>query len=156
MKISDRVIGAALLLLGVMVIWGAYQLPKIPGVRFGADLVPNLIGFGFIVFGLSIGISGFFNQSEKRLLDLSDWNVSRTNKLAALWSFLGLVLGGLLFDVIGFPLFGIIYMAALMFLMKASLKTILFVSVFVVAILYFGFSKGLLVPLPVGLPGGFL
>lgn len=156
MRISDRVIGPVLLLFGVVVIWGASGLPTVPGVRFGADLMPSLIGVCLIGLGLSIAVGGFASKERDRLLDISEWSVSLRNKLAAIWSLGGLILGGLLFEVIGFPLLGVIYMAVLMTLMGTRPRTTAAVSIFVVAALYIGFSKGLLVPLPAGLLGGIL
>lgn len=155
MRMSDRVIGPALLLFGVAVIWGAYGLPSVPGVRFGADLMPTLIGVCLIGLGLAITIGGIWSP-QKGLIDLSEWQVPARHKLAALWSMVGLVIGGLLFEVIGFPLLGVIYMSVLMTLMGTRPKTTAIVSILVVAALYLGFSKGLLVPLPAGLLGGLL
>nr|WP_321456168.1 tripartite tricarboxylate transporter TctB family protein [uncultured Cohaesibacter sp.] len=156
MRISDRVVGPVLLLFGVVVIWGALQLPTIPGVRFGADLMPSLIGFCLIGLGLSIAIGGFTSKDQIKLLDVSEWSVPLRNKLAAIWSLGGLIIGGLFFEVIGFPLLGVIYMAVLMTLMGTRFRTTAAVSILVVAVLYIGFSKGLLVPLPAGLLGGIL
>lgn len=156
MRISDRITGPALMLFGAMVIWGAFQLPTVPGVRFGADLMPTLIGVGLIVLGTSITIGSLTSGEKSKLIDLSEWDVPARNKLAAVWSLLGLVLGGLLFEQVGFPLLGVIYMAVLMTLMGTSKKATALVSIVVVGALYIGFSKGLLVPLPLGLLGGIL
>lgn len=156
MRISDRVSGPAILFFGAAVIWGATKLPSVPGVRFGADLMPTLIGVGLICLGLSIFIGSLSVKEPVRILDLSEWDVPLRNKLAAIWSLAGLVIGGLLFEQVGFPLMGIIYMAVLMTLMGTKPKVTALVSILVVGALYIGFSKGLLVPLPIGLLGGLL
>ena len=156
MKLSDRISGAAIALFGVLVIVGASQLPTIHGVRFGADLIPRLIGIALVGLGGIIAIAGFAAKDQATLIDWSEWDVPTRDKLAALWSLLGLVLGGLLFEFVGFPLLGIIYMSGLMALMGAKLKVIATIAPSTVLALYFGFSKGLLVPLPVGFLGDIL
>ncbi|PLW76668.1 tripartite tricarboxylate transporter TctB family protein [Cohaesibacter celericrescens] len=154
MRISDRITGPAILLFGVVVLWGASGLPSVPGVRFGADLMPTLIGVGLLGLGLSILIGSFTSNLKEPLIDISEWSVPNLDKLAAIWSLGGLVIGGLLFEVIGFPILGVVYMAVLMTLMKTSVKITAIVSISVVAALYVGFSKALLVPLPLGLLEG--
>ncbi|AJY47806.1 tripartite tricarboxylate transporter TctB family protein [Martelella endophytica] len=156
MKISDRITGPALSLFGAVVIVGAIRLPTVPGVRFGADLMPTLIGIGFICLGAGIALGGFLVQRGRSLLDFSEWKVPLRNYAAAIWTLGGLVVGVFLFQSVGFPLIGIIYMAGLMLLMRASVATTVIVSPVVVLILYFGFSKGLMVPLPAGILGGIL
>ena len=156
MKISDRITGPALSLFGVAVIVGASQLPTVPGVRFGADLMPMLIGIGFIGLGIAIGLGGFIAGGGVKFFDLSEWQVPWRKKAAAFWTLAGLLIGILLFQSVGFPLYAIIYMAVLMLLMGASWATTAIISPVVVLVLYYGFSKGLLVPLPAGLLGGIL
>ncbi|WP_176086095.1 tripartite tricarboxylate transporter TctB family protein [Martelella sp. HB161492] len=156
MKISDRITGPALSLFGAVVIVGAMQLPTVPGVRFGADLMPTLIGIGFICLGLAIALGGFLTEKGRTFLDVSEWRVPLRNYAAAIWTLGGLVIGIFLFQSVGFPLIGIIYMAGLMLLMRARILTTVIVSPVVVLILYYGFSKGLMVPLPAGILGGIL
>lgn len=156
MKISDRITGPALSLFGAAVIVGATRLPTVPGVRFGADLVPILVGVGFFGLGIAIALGGFIAGGGQKMLDLSEWDVSWRKRLAAIWTMGGLVIGILVFETVGFPLYGIVYMAVLMLLMGTSWKTTAIISPLVVLILYFGFSKGLLVPLPAGVLGGIL
>lgn len=156
MKISDRITGPALSLFGVAVIVGASQLPTVPGVRFGADLMPMLIGIGFIGLGIAIGLGGFIAGGDQKLFDLSEWRVPWRKRAAAFWTLAGLLIGILLFQSVGFPLYAMIYMAVLMLLMGASWPMTAVISPVVVLILYFGFSRGLLVPLPAGVLGGIL
>ncbi|WP_081725868.1 tripartite tricarboxylate transporter TctB family protein [Martelella sp. AD-3] len=156
MKISDRITGPALSLFGAAVIVGATRLPTVPGVRFGADLMPMLVGIGFIGLGIAISMGAFIAGGGQKLIDLSEWHVPMRKKLAAVWTLAGLVLGIFLFETVGFPLYAFIYMAVLMLLMGASWMVTVIVSPTVVLLLYVGFSKGLLVPLPAGLLGGIL
>nr|WP_272210022.1 tripartite tricarboxylate transporter TctB family protein [Marinicella sp. W31]MDC2875874.1 tripartite tricarboxylate transporter TctB family protein [Marinicella sp. W31] len=156
MKISDRITGPALSLFGVAVIVGAMQLPTVPGVRFGADLMPMLVGIGFIGLGIAISVGGFIAGGDQKLIDLSEWRVPWRKKAAAFWTLGGLVLGIFVFHAVGFPLYAFVYMAVLMLLMGASWPVTVIISPTVVLLLYFGFSKGLLVPLPAGLLGGIL
>ncbi|PRX08575.1 UNVERIFIED_ORG: putative tricarboxylic transport membrane protein [Martelella mediterranea] len=156
MKISDRITGPALSLFGVAVIVGASQLPTVPGVRFGADLMPMLIGIGFVGLGVAIGLGGFIVGAGEKLFDLSEWRVPWRKKAAAFWTLAGLLVGILVFQSVGFPLYAMIYMVVLMLLMGASWPLTTVICPVVVLLLYFGFSKGLLVPLPTGILGGIL
>jgi len=116
-----------------------------------------LIGIGFIGLGIAIGLGGFIaGGGDKKLFDLSEWRVPWRRKAAAFWTLAGLLVGILLFQSVGFPLYAMIYMAVLMLLMGASWPLTAVLSPVVVLILYFGFSKGLLVPLPAGVLGGIL
>lgn len=154
MRIGDRLIGPFLAAFGVLVIWGASKLPSVPGVRFGADLLPTAIGVALAVFGVIIGISGLRQRAQ--LIDVSDWHTRLRDGVAALWSLVGLVIGILAFEPLGFPLFGIGFMAVMMALMGARWPVIVTVAPVFVFVLYFVFSGILRVSLPVGPLGGLL
>lgn len=159
MKLADVLMGPLVAAFGLTVIWGAVALPQVPGLRFGPDLMPILIGGGLVLSGVSILVSTLVtaNKSvtaahpvEQPLFDLSDWNVSLRRKLAAVWTLLGPVFGIALFDVAGFPLVALVYMAVLMALMGARALTVALVAPVTVLVFYLGFSEILRVPLPAG------
>ncbi|SDI82789.1 tripartite tricarboxylate transporter TctB family protein [Alloyangia pacifica] len=154
MRIGDRLFGPFLALLGMFVIWEAQKLPKIPGVRFGADLLPTGAGILLVVFGGLILLSGL--RQPGQLLNVDDWKRRGRSGLAALWSLGGLLLGMVLFETLGFPLMGTLFMAVMMTLMGARLRVTIIVAPFFVLLLYYVFSGLLKVSLPAGMLDGIM
>ncbi len=153
MRIGDRIFGPLLAVFGAGVIWESSRLPSIPGVRFGADLLPTAIGAALIVLGGMIMWSGLRAQAA---VPAEVGSFRGRSGLAALWSLGGLVLGLVLFEPLGFPLFGIGFMSVMMALMGARLRTTLLVASAFVLALYYLFTAGLRVSLPAGLLAGLL
>ncbi|MFW2545183.1 tripartite tricarboxylate transporter TctB family protein [Primorskyibacter sp. 2E107] len=148
MRIGDRLFGPLLALFGLLVIWGATRLPKVPGVRFGADLLPMGIGIALVGLGLLVLLSGL--RRPGGLLNVDDWKGRGRDGLAAAWSLGGLLIGMVLFEPLGFPLFGMLFMAVMMALMGARWPVIAVVSPTFILLLYYVFSGLLRVSLPAG------
>ena len=89
------------------------------------------------------------------MLDLSDWHGRRKGIVAAAWAILGTAVGILLFDRLGFPLFGFAFALPLMLLMGARPLMAAVVALAMVLATHFFFTRALFVPLPVG-PLSFL
>ncbi|MBE3639268.1 tripartite tricarboxylate transporter TctB family protein [Mangrovicoccus algicola] len=155
MRIADRLLGPVLALFGLFVIWEAHKLPAVPGVRFGADLLPTGAGVLLVLFGGLILLSGL-RQPQEALLHLDDWKARGLNGVAALWAFGGLLLGMVLFEPLGFPLTGILFMAGMMALMGARAAVIVTVAPIFVLLLHYVFSGLLKVSLPAGVLDGVL
>lgn len=156
MKLSERLTGPGLVLFGGGVIAASSQLPGVPGVQFGADLMPDIAGVALILFGILIAWPAWSRPDSGPLLDVSEWDVSWRKRITALWTVGGLMVGALLFQTLGFPLVGLIYMAGLMALVGARPLTIAIVSPLFVLALYLGFSRVMMVELPAGPLGGLL
>ncbi len=148
MRIGDRLFGPLLAAFGLLVIWGASGLPKVPGVRFGADLLPMGIGIALVAFGLLILLAGL--RGADPVLDFADWRGRGRDALAALWSLGGLLGGMALFEPLGFPLVGMAFMAVMMALMGARWQVIAVVCPVFILLLYLVFSGLLRVSLPAG------
>jgi putative tricarboxylic transport membrane protein len=172
-KLSDLIMGPLIVGFGALVVWGAFTLPRIPGLRFGPDLIPLLIGIGLIMSGASILITAlFFRKAPSKslellaaeaaaarpspLIDFSDWQIPSRQILAAGWTLLGPVFCIAFFDIAGFPILALVYMAGLMALMNARPLTILIVAPLTVLALHIGFSEGLRLQLPAGWLAGVL
>lgn len=148
MRIADRIIGPFLVLFGMLVFWGATQLPKVHGVRYGADLLPKFIGVTLLILGALILIKGL--ESKEVVLDVESWKGQPKESLAALWSVLGLVLSMILFKPLGFPICGAIFVAIMMALMGARWQLIVLIAPTFVLMLHLVFSGILRVSLPAG------
>jgi len=66
MKVSDRVIGLMLVVLGGFVFWGGSLLPPVPGQQVGPDVFPMVIGAGLVICGILImaGVGRTFEEEE--------------------------------------------------------------------------------------------
>jgi putative tricarboxylic transport membrane protein len=67
MKVSDRITGLMLVVLGAAVYWGGSLLPPVPGQQVGPDVFPMVIGAGLVLCGALIifGIGRTFEEDEK-------------------------------------------------------------------------------------------
>jgi putative tricarboxylic transport membrane protein len=66
MKVSDRVTGLMLVVLGALAYWGGSLLPPVPGQQVGPDVFPMVIGAGLVICGVLImlGIGRTFEEEE--------------------------------------------------------------------------------------------
>jgi putative tricarboxylic transport membrane protein len=66
-KVSDRVTGLILLVLGACTYYGGSLLPPVPGQQVGPDVFPMVIGASLAVCGLLImfGVGRTFEEEEK-------------------------------------------------------------------------------------------
>ncbi|WP_323766589.1 tripartite tricarboxylate transporter TctB family protein [Marinovum sp.] len=158
MRIADRLSGSVLALFGLLVIWGSTRLPQVPGVRFGADLLPLGLGIALLGFGLIIALSS--RRDGRVWINLEDWRGKdsdrRRDRLAAIWSLGGLALGLVLFEPLGFPLYGMGFMAVMMALMGARWPVIALICPGFILLLHYVFSGLLRVSLPAGPLAGIL
>jgi putative tricarboxylic transport membrane protein len=67
MKVSDRITGLLLVILGGFAYWGGSLLPPVPGQQVGPDVFPMVIGAGLVVCGIliALGIGRTFEDDEK-------------------------------------------------------------------------------------------
>lgn len=154
MKLSDRLTGPSLIVAGAGIVYAASRLSDVPGVRFGADLMPTICGVMLILFGVVITRAGLRDAGPT--VSIAEWRVPLPQLLSALWAIGGLIVGGLLFEALGFVVFGTVFMAGLMLLMGARGAVALIAGpVFVVA-LHLLFTRVMYVDLPAGVLEGLL
>ncbi len=156
MKLSERLIGPALALFGGGVIIASAGLPQVPGVRFGADLMPSITGGALILFGGLLGWKAWSEPLTESLVDISEWRVSTRKRVTAIWTSGALLAATLLFQSLGFPLIGLIFMSVLMVLMGARPIIIAIVAPLFVLALHLSFTRIMHVELPTGPLGAFL
>lgn len=67
MKVSDRVTGLMLIVLGALAYYGGSLLPPVPGQQVGPDVFPMVIGGALVACGVLImlGIGRTFEDEEK-------------------------------------------------------------------------------------------
>ena len=152
MRLNDAVIGVALVLFALAMIWYTRTFPEMPGQDYGPALFPVLIGIGFMVTGAILIVSGLARLRTEPLFGGGDWLRSPAHVL----SFLAVVLG-LLFYILGSDWLGFIPTAALLLfgllviLRRGRLLSSLVIALVTTFVVNYAFTQFLLVPLPLGL-----
>jgi putative tricarboxylic transport membrane protein len=166
MKVSDRITGLILVILGGFVYWGGSKLPPVPGQQVGPDVFPMVIGAALVICGLLIafGIGRTFEEDEKIVLDESG-NVAEVQTLSKPQSRFEVFIGGgwkilvppmaLFFyyfasEKLGFWITAALMIFALSKSQGASLKAALVLTAMAPAVIHLIFFKLLRVPLPMG------
>src|SRR5690606_18746081 len=112
--------------------------------------MPEIAGGALVLFGALLAWSAWSRPSTEPLVDAGEWNVSWRKRLTALWTVGGLVAATLSFQPLGFPLVALVFMVVLMALMGARPLTVAIVAPLFVLALFLGFSRVMMVELPVG------
>lgn len=148
----DILLGLAFMLLGAVVITVASQYPTMASLQYGPSLFPSLIGGGFLVGGLVLSVIQL--PTLKRQLSDKDESLRIFDFRSILVSLLPCAL--IIFYIFASEFLGAalclgIIMLVLMLVKRTSLILALCVSVIASLVIYFIFSRYLLIPLPEGL-----
>jgi putative tricarboxylic transport membrane protein len=158
MRISDRISGVALLLLGAASFWGGSLLPPVPGQQVGPSAFPMVVGAGLMIVGLLIALHigrSFEEIAEAELAEHSqpDPEAEAYRKSRRWLAFLPpalMVAYYLLSERVGFIPLAAVMIAILSFALNANRRLILPVSILGAVFIYLVFVKVLRVPLPPG------
>jgi putative tricarboxylic transport membrane protein len=151
MRINDALLGGALWVLALVMLWQTRGFPAMPGQTYGPALVPILLAAGFLLCGLLLARSGLATWRDGPALALGSW-ARRGGRLADVALLLGgLVLLMALWDRLGFLLGGTLYTALLIHRFRGGrpLRAILVALAACLAVDW-AFRRLLLVPLPMG------
>lgn len=159
MKLSDRITGLFLLILGIAVYYGGSLLPPVPGQQVGPSAFPMVIGTGLAFTGLLIffGVGrGFEEEAEAELAahggaDLEADAYAASRRWHAFVPPALLVFYYFVSEKLGFVPTAAIMIAILAFMLKAKRLHILPVAILGAVAIQFVFVKILRVPLPPGL-----
>ena len=151
MKVNDALSGAALMLLGAVVLWHIQGFPPMPGQKYGPAWFPGLIAIGLIVCGALLIALRLRAETAQPLVEMPDW-VRRPRAVAGVVG----VLGGLLFyifavDTLGFHVTAILLLLVWSRLLRASWALALPMAVGATVVIHLAFYKLLKVPLPWGM-----
>lgn len=158
MRISDRISGLFLFLLGLAAFWGGSKLPPVPGQQVGPSAFPMVVGAGLVIVGLLIALHigrTFEEAAESELAEHggidpeAEAYQQRRRWLAFLPPAL-MVAYYFLSERLGFVPISTIMIAILAYALNANRKMILPVSVLGSLFIYLIFVKVLRVPLPPG------
>lgn len=167
MKVSDRVTGLMLVVLGALAYWGGSLLPPVPGQQVGPDVFPMVIGAGLVICGVLImmGVGRTFEEDEAIVTSASG-DVAKAEELELDRGFVeGFLSGGwkvlippgaLFFyyfasEKLGFWITATLMIFALAWSQGAKLKWAAALAVVAPMFVHLVFYKLLRVPLPAGL-----
>ncbi len=150
MKLSDAIFGLALLALGVAVLFGVQDFPKIPGQPVGPALFPGLIAGGLCVAGALLAVRGLRAQAGQPWLAWDNW-VRSPRHIAALAVLLGSVVFYIVAaDRLGFLPTAVAILLSLFVVLRVSVARAVLLAVVASFAIHFAFYKLLRVPLPWG------
>ena len=148
MKINDALTGAALLALGLVILWHIQGFPEMPGQRFGPAWFPGIIAAGLAACGVMLMVQGV--RSHAPWVALDAWTRQK-RPLAGFAS----VIAGLAFyvavaDPLGFHLTGFVLLLWWLRVLGARWPLTIAVAIAAPVLLHLAFYKLLRVPLPWG------
>lgn len=153
MKFNDAVWGAVLLVFAAALFVHVQGFPAMPGQKVGPGALPGALAVGLGVCGALLLLRGWRQRSTDNAppwVELPDWFGGRAQVLG----FAVLVAVNLLYLLavqrLGFVLTGIVYLAALMWVLQVKLLRALAIAVVMTLLIHYCFYKLLKVPLPWG------
>ncbi|MCZ8374221.1 MAG: tripartite tricarboxylate transporter TctB family protein [Beijerinckiaceae bacterium] len=158
MRISDRISGVFLALLGAAAFWGGSRLPPVPGQQVGPSAFPMVVGSGLMIVGILIALHigrSFEEQAEAELAKhrQPDPEAEAFQRSRRWFPFLPpalMVVYYFLSERVGFVPVAAVMIAILAFALNAKRRLILPVAVLGALGIHLVFVKLLRVPLPPG------
>ena len=148
---KDIMLGLCFMVAGIVTIYVARQYPTMPSLQYGPSLFPSLIGGGFFLGGLVLAASQFPALRQRASEDRVAWSIDYQAILVSLLPCVLIVFYILASDYLGTAISLATMMFVLMLVRKTPWLLALGVSVVASLVIYFIFSRYLLIPLPEGL-----
>jgi putative tricarboxylic transport membrane protein len=149
-KLNDALSGAALVVLGAVVLWHIQSFPPMLGQKYGPAWFPGLIAGGLVVCGLLLIAARLRAAAAEPLFALPEWT-QRSRPVASVLSVIaGLVLYVFLADIVGFHIIAAALLLVWSRLMGASWRLAVPVAIAATLVIQLSFYKLLKVPLPWG------
>lgn len=152
MRLNDAVIGVALVLFALAMIWYTRTFPEMPGQDYGPALFPVLIGIGFLITGAILIVSGLARLRTEPLFSGGEWLRSPHHVASFLAVVLGLLFYILVSGWLGFiPTAALLLFVLLVVLRRGRPLSSLVIALVTTLVVNYAFTEFLLVPLPLGL-----
>jgi putative tricarboxylic transport membrane protein len=147
-KINDAVTGAALVALGLAILWHIQGFPAMPGQRFGPAWFPGGVAAGLAGCGMVLVAQGA--RSAAPWIEFAQWT-RRKRPLAGFASVIaGLALYVLVADRLGFHLTGFVLLLWWLRVLGTRWGVAVAVAIVAPLAMHLAFYKLLRVPLPWG------
>lgn len=156
MKISDRLFGLLIVLLGGSVLLYGTSLPNMPGQNYGAGLFPTIVGGLLIISGALLSITGWLARDRELLLARAEWAkqpASIVNLVLAVASLLAFALG---IRDIGFPILAFVCVSVLLLRFGQPVWCAALIGLATAGFFEVVFVRLMRLPLPSGLLSGIL
>lgn len=152
MKFNDAVWGAALLVFAGLLLIHVQGFPAMPGQRIGPAVMPGALAVGLGVCGAILFVHGLRRQARggPGWVELPEWFASRPQVIG-----FAVLVGVNVFYLLavqrlGFIPVGVVYLGALMLVLRVKPWRALLVAVLMTLLIHYAFYKLLKVPLPWG------
>jgi putative tricarboxylic transport membrane protein len=159
MKLNDALWGAVLMLFSVALLVHVQSFPKIPGQQVGPSALPGALAVGLFVCGAILLWRGLRERARAGAgaaawIERPEWFGAR-RQVVAFAVLVGVNLVYLLVvDRLGFVITGIVYLTALMAVLRVPPLRALVIAVVMTLAIHYCFYKLLRVPLPWGVLQG--
>lgn len=147
-KLSELHLGFLTALGGTILLFASANFGALPGQDYGAGTMPRLIGWCAILLGCFMVATSLKNLPEMLRPHLADWVRKPRLAIAALGCIAVIACYILFAETVGFIPMSFISLLALMLLLRTSLVTAVLASLATTLVVYYGFSRLLMVPLP--------
>jgi putative tricarboxylic transport membrane protein len=151
MKFNDALSGAALVLLGAVVLWHIQGFPPMPGQKYGPAWFPGLIAIGLMICGAMLVVARLRAADAVPLVALPEWTRRARPVVSVASVIAGLLLYVAVVDLLGFHFTAAALLLAWSRLLGASWRLAVPVSLAATVVIHLAFYKLLKVPLPWGL-----
>jgi hypothetical protein len=147
-KLSELHLGLLTALGGIGLLFASAHFMPMPGQAYGAGTMPRLLGWCAILLGVFMVATSLKHLPEMLKPHLSDWVRSPRLALAALSVLATIVFYIAFADWLGFIPVSFISLFVLMLVLRTRPLTALLASAASTLVVYWGFSRLLMVPLP--------
>jgi len=155
-KFSDAIWGAVLLVFAAALFVHVQGFPAMPGQKVGPGALPAALAVGLGVCGALLLLRGWRERSQAGAalapwVETPEWFGARAQLLA-----FAVLVGVNVFYLLavqrlGFIVTGVVYLTALMWVLRVSLPRAALVALVMTLVIHYSFYKLLKVPLPWGL-----
>ncbi|WP_051231022.1 tripartite tricarboxylate transporter TctB family protein [Kaistia adipata] len=147
-KLSELHLGVLTALGGIALLLASAHFVPMPGQAYGAGTMPRLIGWSAILLGAFMVATSLRHLPDMLKPHLSDWVYKPRLALAALAVIATIVSYIVFADWLGFIPVSFVSLFVLMLVLRTRPLTALFASAVSTLVVYYGFSRLLMVPLP--------
>ena len=153
MKLHDALWGALLVVFAGALFVHVQGFPAMPGQRVGPGALPGALAVGLFVCGALLLVRGLRERARggaARWIELPEWFASAP-QVRGMAVLVGVnLLYVFAVDRLGFIVTGVVYLAALMWVLRVRLARALPIAVVMTLLIHYAFYKLLKVPLPWG------
>jgi len=149
MRLSDAIIGGALMLLAAALAFWSQSFPDIPGQQYGAAVFPTLIAAGLAGSGILLVASGY--RKGGPVVAWAEWARERHGLRNVVVTVAAILFYIVAADTLGFILTIAPILLVMFRLLRVGWLKSIVLSIVVTLLIHYLFVKQLYVPLPWGL-----